>query len=622
MGDFYNTIKSFQGGLEEKPYTLIGDLGIIRSGQVLVNVPNRPPFVYVRLRSALSEIIQAYNDRIVPAYGIPVELTFKDGKYVVLGRDSGRYNQWIENDPFLPIHGRTHSFDKDGDAKGKDPVWVYPYQIIPGLVSPLGKGIRNVYIHPFVYDTGEGFITIGGTGTVPLNTYAPQSGTALALIYADVSTGNPGILLSTGTYIDASVTGTHQLIPYLPEVNNQDHLPLGFVRLVSNTSSIGWDNVYDLRQPYSTKYPKNILDGEFVRKFVKYTSPTVNDDLSLGYLVTDEWFDTSTGIVYKCTSNSIGEAIWDEEVSAGGNGDFILRTDGVLAAVNDINAFVVTRDTSITKWYIASDYLGITGSTVLDVKYSGTTIFADPSDRPTLQYNDVNSWASSAAPAKVDFVEGDILTFDLTEVATDAEGLTIVGQNSGKTLRFNLTVEEEDGTPSVSNVGKIVVPDGSLSNNGGGEVSIIHTPYICIQDQKAQGTSGGTFTSGAWRTRDLNTEVSDVGGFASVSSNQITLAAGTYIFDISAPAYKCNRHQAKLYNVSDASDVAFGSSEYTGSADNTGNRSVIRGKFTIAASKILEVRHQCQTTANTYGLGVEANFGTEIYTIAEFWKVG
>ena len=33
----------------------------------------------------------------------------------------------------------------------------------------------------------------------------------------------------------------------------------------------------------------------------------------------------------------------------------------------------------------------------------------------------------------------------------------------------------------------------------------LFSSYAIIADQKTQNTAGGTFTSGAWRTRDLNT---------------------------------------------------------------------------------------------------------------------
>jgi hypothetical protein len=144
--------------------------------------------------------------------------------------------------------------------------------------------------------------------------------------------------------------------------------------------------------------------------------------------------------------------------------------------------------------------------------------------------------------------------------------------------------------------------------------------YILIQDQKTAGTDGGTFTSGADQTRDLNTKVVDTGSLASVASNQITLAAGTYRFKISAPGCAVDRHQAILYNVTDSSEVAVGVSECAASGSFVCNRSFIQGRMTIASSKVFEVRHRCQTTAVTYGLGVASNFGrAEIYTVAEFW---
>ena len=125
--------------------------------------------------------------------------------------------------------------------------------------------------------------------------------------------------------------------------------------------------------------------------------------------------------------------------------------------------------------------------------------------------------------------------------------------------------------------------------------------YLQYRDQKAQNTAGGTFTSGAWRTRDLNTEVSDSG-----------------------PAAVVNRHQARLQNVTDATTVLTGTTEYTyvNAGDGSQSRSLIEGRFTIASAKAFEIQHQCQTTAATGGFGVAANFTTEVYTVVELWKIG
>lgn len=146
--------------------------------------------------------------------------------------------------------------------------------------------------------------------------------------------------------------------------------------------------------------------------------------------------------------------------------------------------------------------------------------------------------------------------------------------------------------------------------------------YINLQDQKAQNTSGGTFTSGAWRTRDLNTEVSDVGGLCSLASNQFTLSAGTYVISAYIPTHRTDRNQARLYNVTDAAVVLIGTSNYASGGDNVNSPAFVRGVFTIGSGKALEIQHQCATTVATYGFGVEANFATEVYTVVELWKIG
>lgn len=144
--------------------------------------------------------------------------------------------------------------------------------------------------------------------------------------------------------------------------------------------------------------------------------------------------------------------------------------------------------------------------------------------------------------------------------------------------------------------------------------------YILIRDEKSQNTDGGDFDSGAWRTRDLNTKVVDTGNNASLSSNQITLAAGTYRCRITAPAWQVAEHQAVLYNVSDSAVTVIGTSERSATTAGTSNRSEVVGRFTIATSKVFEVRHQCTSTNKVDGFGYAANFTTEVYTIAEFWK--
>ena len=75
------------------------------------------------------------------------------------------------------------------------------------------------------------------------------------------------------------------------------------------------------------------------------------------------------------------------------------------------------------------------------------------------------------------------------------------------------------------------------------------TSYAIIGDQKSSGTAGGALTSGDWRTHDLQTEFSDPDGIVSISSNQFTLQAGTYLITYRTIAYAVASSVAKIYKV-------------------------------------------------------------------------
>ena len=90
--------------------------------------------------------------------------------------------------------------------------------------------------------------------------------------------------------------------------------------------------------------------------------------------------------------------------------------------------------------------------------------------------------------------------------------------------------------------------------------------YAIICDEKSAGTDGGTFTSGAWQDRDLNTELIDTDGIVTISSNQFTLtSAGTYFIEFQAAAVRVNGHMARLYDVTGAAVAALGCSTFSDS---------------------------------------------------------
>jgi hypothetical protein len=144
-----------------------------------------------------------------------------------------------------------------------------------------------------------------------------------------------------------------------------------------------------------------------------------------------------------------------------------------------------------------------------------------------------------------------------------------------------------------------------------------------VRDEKSANTGGGTFTSGAFQTRTLNTSVTNEISGASLSSNQITLPSGTYYIEASAPAFAVTRHKAKLRNTTDSSDTLIGTSEITYNLDSTVSTcSFVTGRFTIAAQKTFELQHRCENTKATDGFGIENNFSVvEVFADVQIWKV-
>ena len=164
--------------------------------------------------------------------------------------------------------------------------------------------------------------------------------------------------------------------------------------------------------------------------------------------------------------------------------------------------------------------------------------------------------------------------------------------------------------------------DGTLART----LDVSFKSYAIIADVKSGGNNGGTFTSGAWRTRDLNTEIADDDGIVSISSNQFTLQAGTYRISASACVHRSERHQLALYNVTDTSFVQKGINSYAQGGDVVTN-AVLLSKFTITGAKVFEIQHRCQSTESDEGFGIKIQTGNsngwdtdEVYCLVEIFK--
>lgn len=149
---------------------------------------------------------------------------------------------------------------------------------------------------------------------------------------------------------------------------------------------------------------------------------------------------------------------------------------------------------------------------------------------------------------------------------------------------------------------------------------------VVVCQKETSGTAGGGLTSGAWRTRVLNTELQDRLGIT-LSSNQFSLGIGEYEAEWSVPGYYCGGHQSRLWNVTN-SVAHYGSPEYSPASqpDATQSRSVGYAKFTIGglpgSFHTFELQQRGFTTAPTNGMGVPNSFGDEVYSILKIRKIG
>lgn len=151
-------------------------------------------------------------------------------------------------------------------------------------------------------------------------------------------------------------------------------------------------------------------------------------------------------------------------------------------------------------------------------------------------------------------------------------------------------------------------------------------PSLIAADIRSSGVDSGDFLTGARRQRPLNTLVRNTIG-ATLSSNRITLPAGTYWFRWLALARGVARHQSYLYDVTHAVDLGYslpGVSEPFSASANPGtqdSRSILIGPIVLAGSTAIEVQHECTISRLVDGMGSDVGFGQPVtYCVVEAWK--
>ena len=164
----------------------------------------------------------------------------------------------------------------------------------------------------------------------------------------------------------------------------------------------------------------------------------------------------------------------------------------------------------------------------------------------------------------------------------------------------------------------------TIDSSGNTTFSQTYPQIAVLHDEKAYDTYGGQGSAGGLNDRDLNVIHFDPNNIVSISNNQFTLQAGTYIIEWSCPSYRTNRHIARLYNVTASAGVENGQVAYANTSGNGHDFSNGITHIVLTSATVFKIQSYIESTSGTADFGVASNVSTitNIYTVVKITKVG
>lgn len=269
------------------------------------------------------------------------------------------------------------------------------------------------------------------------------------------------------------------------------------------------------------------------------------------------------------------------------------------------SAFVVCTGTAWVTAFVATSYDWAAAVVAASAK-------ATPIDADSIGLVD-----SAAANVLKEVTIAQLKTVILagTPTLSTIEGLSLVAGDTLYATAADTITRLAKGTAAqvlTMNAGATAPEWQSVSTPG-------RAPNAVLEDQKSAGTDGGSFNPSTWVKRTLNTEVYDPDGLISVASSEFTPTVNGWV-EWSAPAREVYAHKTRLYNVTGAAVVGYGSSEWSGDSTGAGFHTRSFGGAPVSAGTTYRIEHYAQTLHSTDGLGNALGIGTEVYTRLQFWR--
>lgn len=172
-------------------------------------------------------VIRALNYSLPARIGLPVVVEFRASAWVVTGLDHLALPN-LGNVHYVPAHHDAHEFAREDG--GDDVVWLKKEQYTPLLVAPTTPPSMFVRVFPSTVIGNDLRIhELTSVMLIDLSLYVEES-TRYALISLDLDTRQPAVSVSE----------------FVPEVM-PGVVPLALVRIRGGTTSIGWQDILDIR---------------------------------------------------------------------------------------------------------------------------------------------------------------------------------------------------------------------------------------------------------------------------------------------------------------------------------------------------------------------------------------